>query len=83
MSNKSELNYRIHVEPAMFNILNQISADVASLGVSEEDFTRALWVYTDTKLSNLTTPPSWIWAELDRKQQEADAQNTVDGEVGG
>lgn len=83
MSNQDELNYKIHVEPAMFRILNQIGADVGGLGISEDDFTRALWVYTDAKLNNLTTPPSWIWAELDRKQQEADARNTVDGEVGG
>lgn len=83
MSNQNELNYKIHVEPAMFRIFNQIGADVTSMGVSDEDYTRALWMYADAKLNNLTTPPSWIWAELDRKNQEADARNIVDGEVGG
>lgn len=78
---KDELNYKVHVEPAMFNILNQIGRDVAGLGISEDDFIRSLWVYTQTKLDE-NEPPQWLWTELDRRVQEAEASNTVEGEVG-
>lgn len=80
---KDELNYKINIEPVLFSILNHIEDDVAGFGISEEDFLRAVWVYADMKLNQLETPPQWLWTEINRKQQQAEASNTVEGEVGG
>lgn len=79
---KEELNYKINVEPAMFSILYKIQSDVAGFGITKDMFTRALWVYGASLLDELETPPSWLMDEAQRRQQQAEASNIIDGEAG-
>jgi hypothetical protein len=80
---QTEINYRVNVEPAIFTILSKIENDVAQFGISPDEFTRALWTFADHKLDEYSTAPQWLWQELENKRQQAEASNTVEGEVAG
>lgn len=80
--NQSELNYKVNVEPALFTILQEVERNVVGFGIERDTFIRALWVYADMRLNESETPPSWLWDELERKQQQADPSNIIDGEAG-
>lgn len=79
---KTELNYKIQVEPNLFAIFNKIAADCRLFNISQDDFTRAVWAFADGRLQGYDTPPQWLWTELAAKEQARDAANTIDGEAG-
>lgn len=79
---KTELNYKIQVEPVLFTILNKVAEDCEGFGISPDDFTRAIWSWADSRLHDYDNPPQWLWTELAKQQQAREDANTVDGEVG-
>lgn len=79
---KTEINYKVQVEPAVFNILETIRVDVQQFGISDEEFLRAIWTWADGRLHEYDTPPQWLWVAMEQAQQAREAANTIDGEAG-
>lgn len=78
---QSEINYKIHVEPQMFRILDGIAQDLKG-HISYEDFVRAMWTFSDKLMGTLPKTPQWLRDDVEQKIREAGASNTIDGEVG-
>jgi hypothetical protein len=79
---KTELNYKVQVEPTLFAIFNKIASDLPQFNITQDDFTRAVWAYADSRLQDYTEPPQWLWLELAAKEQARDAANTIEGVAG-
>lgn len=83
MDPKLEINYKIYVEPKMMELLDSMAGDLSQF-ISKDDFIRALWVFTHNMMDEeYAVPPSWLLQELETKRREAEASNTVEGEVAG
>lgn len=79
---KEEIKYKIHVEPAMFTILEKLRSDIGQFGIEPDEFVRAMWTYADQQLDGYSKAPQWLWQELENKRNRAEASMTVEGEVG-
>jgi hypothetical protein len=83
MDAKAEINYKINVEPKMFELFGEIAKDLSQY-ISVDDFVRGMWVFTHHVMEQeYHVPPQWLLTELESKRREAEASNTVEGEVEG
>jgi hypothetical protein len=78
----SEVNYKMVIEPQMFEIMNHIAGDCSQF-MTKDDFIRALWVFVQQIMNaEYPAPPQWLLKELEGERRKAEADNTVEGEVG-
>lgn len=80
---KSDIDYKVRIEPVLHAVFNKLIADCDQIGFTEDDIVHAMWVFADNKVDESSPRPQWLWTELGRKSQLAEDSNTVDGEVGG
>jgi hypothetical protein len=81
MNNNAELNYQLNVQPAIFAMMRNTQDELLRVyNISADDFERAVWTWAMEKL--VPKNPLWMVHELARMKDDAQRQNTIEGEVG-
>ena len=80
---QAELKYKIQVEPALFNMFEQMAQDMPQFGITTDEFYRAIWTWSADRMSETyRTPPDWLVDMYEQKARQMSAANTIDGEAG-
>lgn len=77
----NELNFKLNVQPAINDMMENTEAELAkAYGITPDDFRHAIFNWITEKLIGQT--PLWMLDEMAQLNARAEADNTIEGEAG-
>ena len=68
LEQEDELQYKIHIQPALIAVMNQVESDAKEFGISDDHINRGVYRWVMERMIKESLP-NWYMQELDEIEE--------------